>query len=203
LETVGFDESTLEMSCEEKEDSSDDDDGCSDAGEVEDDTTPATDNLAVRSAVHADFLHARLVQFSGECLQTLLGEAAKSLANITASVRQVPLITRMSSSAAKHTANEQRQLYLTEAIMQLTEVTAEVVALQSRLLLAGSLKDQQLDPRCNAFRFRDRHFRVDYPVYEPTTSESQCESPRQPGWFSSSSASNDNYGGFTGVRIVS
>jgi hypothetical protein len=196
----GFDESTLEMSCDEKSSSG----GEGSEGEEFNNgtaTAPVSScSLAVKSAVHADFLHALVVQFSGDCLVSLLKEVSNSLGNIVNGISVLPQVTRMSSAAAKCAANEKRHLFMTEAIMQLSEVTAEVVALQSRLLLAGSLKDQQLDPRCNAFRFRDRHFRVEYPVYEQV--DEHNHDPFASLASSSSSSSND-YGGFTGVRIVS
>jgi hypothetical protein len=185
----GFDDSTLEISPTQSEE---------DDSSVEDDSIVRriTARLSVKSSAHASFLYSNVVQFTQLNFLSVLCGSSRALQKIADSVSCIPEISRHTPVADKLAANEKFKFYLTEAIMDVAEITSSLIAMQSRLLLASSLKDQQLDPRCNSFRFQDRHFKVDYPVYEPRNVEASTSSS------SSSASTTSDYGGFTGLRIV-
>jgi hypothetical protein len=190
-----FDESTVEMSQFSSDDSSDD-------GSVI--ARICTKSLEVGSSMRASLLYSNVVKFTNHSLIFMLSGTAKGLQHLADKLGALPEVTNATTIAERLAIDEKSGMFLTEAIMQLSETSCEVVAMQSRLLLANGLKNQELDPRCNAFRFRDRHFKLDYPVVEgftrhlPTSSSSGQSVSSSP---STPSAGTD-YGGFTGVRIV-
>jgi hypothetical protein len=184
----GYDDSTAEFSAEEE--SADDDSSEDDS--VADDFALRT--LSVVSSQHAEFLYLNLTQFTNYKLLTVLCKTAKSLQGIADDLSKVPSMSAAKSTAQQRCSSEKTSLFLTETIKALSDTTSFVVGMQSRLLLANNLKDQQLDPRCPTFRSKSRRFNVDYPVYEQMAG--------QAAQSSSSNDSDKDYGGFTGVRIV-
>jgi hypothetical protein len=114
----------------------------------------------------ANLQYELLVQrISDDIVTELRGASTKARRIATALETEIHHITKRTPSSMRKASNEKVKLYLTEAVMALSEATGELIAHQSRMLLAASLKDQCLDPRCDSITFKDRHFKMDFGVY--------------------------------------
>jgi hypothetical protein len=152
-----FDDSTLEMDFDSESSGS---------------STPPTEQPFVPPerlicSAEAELRYEGLVHNVGRDLLMQLCNSSRRTQNLADDLSCVPSVSiEPNQRAANKDANERTKLYLTEAIMMAHTATTELIALQSHLLLAASLKDQGFNPLCNEFSSRDKHFNVSFPVYE-------------------------------------
>jgi hypothetical protein len=161
-----FDDSTLEMDFDSEAATSDSSDaGSSDADGRSTPPVEPFDTPRLLTSADAELRYERLVHSVGRDLLSQLCHLSRRTQHIADDLSRVSSVTMQTRSALNKRANERSKLFLTESIMVLHEATCDLIALQSHLLMAASLKDQAFDPICGKFSSRDGHFEVDFKTY--------------------------------------
>ncbi len=138
--------------------------------------------------------YTALCQQVGTDLSICLGSMCHSLQLVSAGIDSAALLDDSKLGLSKETivnksnSNETIVLYLSETMSILSEASVSVANQLSRLVIANSLRDQKLDPRCNKIRFSDGHYEISFP------SSAQMNSQTGPG--------SNVFTRFRGTRVV-